>query len=72
MLRAFWKLSFIKIGDKENKAHVDVILKNNEKGLVHQEDVSKESKTVYHRIQKMARENYQVNSDNIVSACSGG
>src|SRR5690606_35210869 len=30
MLRAFWKLSFLKIDEEENKALKDVILKNNE------------------------------------------
>ncbi|SHK62175.1 hypothetical protein [Tepidibacter formicigenes] len=30
MLRAFWKLSFIKIDDEENKALKDIILKRNE------------------------------------------
>src|SRR5699024_4707485 len=33
MLRAFWKLSFIKVDDEENQALVDVLLKNNENQL---------------------------------------
>lgn len=33
MLRAFWKLSFIKFDDEENQAFRDVILKRNERAL---------------------------------------
>lgn len=33
MLRAFWKLSFVKIDDEENKALKDIILKRNENYL---------------------------------------
>lgn len=71
MLRAFWKLSFIKIGDEGNKALIDVILKSNEESLLRQEKIFTESKTIHHRIKQIANENYQVNSDNILGACSG-
>jgi len=71
MLRAFWKLSFIKIGDEENKALIDIILKSNEDNLLRQENIFTESKTIHHRIKQIANENYQVNSDNILDACSG-
>ncbi|WP_400246667.1 hypothetical protein AB3U99_07445 [Niallia sp. JL1B1071] len=33
ILRAFWKVSFIKIDDEENKALRDIILKRNEEHL---------------------------------------
>ena len=33
MLRAMWKVSFIKIDDVENKALIDIILKRNEERL---------------------------------------
>jgi len=34
MLRAFWKLSFVKIDDEENQSLKDIILKNNQDSLV--------------------------------------
>lgn len=36
ILRAMWKVSFIKMGDEENKALYDIILKRNEDNLINQ------------------------------------
>ncbi|MBN1311977.1 MAG: hypothetical protein JXB30_11220 [Anaerolineae bacterium] len=37
MLRAFWKLSFIKFDDEENQAFRDILLKRNQSALFHPE-----------------------------------
>lgn len=50
MLRAFWKRSFIKIDDQENKALMDVILKNNEENLLQEKNIYKEQKSIHKRI----------------------
>lgn len=33
-MRAFWKLSFLKVDDEENRALKDIILKRNEEFLI--------------------------------------
>ncbi|MDI9208867.1 hypothetical protein MT361_09955 [Clostridium butyricum] len=38
MLRAFWKLSFVKIDEDENKALKDIILKRNEEFIFSEDD----------------------------------
>lgn len=38
MLRAFWKLSFIKCDDEENQAFRDIVLKRNQSALIRPED----------------------------------
>lgn len=70
MLRAFWKLSFIKLGDEENQALIDIILKGNEDNLINQKQIFSEHKTIHNSIHSKANSDYQVNSDNILHACS--
>lgn len=70
MLRAFWKLSFIKIDDEENKALMDVILKSNEKYLTTREQIYITKNTVHKRITKITNEQYKVNADNIIKIAS--
>lgn len=69
MLRAFWKLSFIKIGDEENKALIDIILKQNESNLILKNNTFTESKGTHSRIRQIAGKDYHVNSDNILDVC---
>lgn len=70
MLRAFWKLSFIKIDDEENKALTDIILKNNEKNLTNKTKIYTETSKLHERIRKITNKDYQVNSNKILSNCS--
>lgn len=71
MLRAFWKASFIKIDDEENRALIDVILKNNEKNIEQQTDIYPSQPTIHNRIRSLITsdkiEDYNVNSDHIIS-----
>lgn len=71
ILRAFWKLSFIKVSDKENLALRDVILKSNELNLKDSENIFYESSTIHNRIQSLVSQDYHVNSNNIMAICSG-
>ncbi|MBC5636435.1 hypothetical protein H8S33_06305 [Ornithinibacillus sp. BX22] len=71
MLRAFWKLSFIKIDDEENKALKDVILKNNEDNLQDNKNIFPQSVNTHDRIKTLVNNDYEVNSDNILFAASG-
>jgi hypothetical protein len=48
-LRAFWKLSFIKIDEEENQALKDVILKNNQDSLLNNNDVFLSEYGKYHQ-----------------------
>lgn len=69
MLRAFWKLSFIKIDDEENEALKNVILKSNEENLYSKKNIFSLSSTIHNRIRQIANEDYRVTSDNILSSC---
>lgn len=70
MLRAFWRVSFIKIDDDENKALFDIILKNNEENLLVNKNFFTEKRSLHKRIKEIANNDYKVNSDNILSLCS--
>lgn len=71
MLRAFWKLSFIKVDDEENKALIDIILKNNEASLDDSESLFQENDLTHKRISNIISEEYKVSSENILQAASG-
>lgn len=70
MLRSFWKLSFIKIDDSENKALIDIILKNNEKNLSSGKYTYTNSHHIHNRINYLVNSDYKVSSDNIMYNCS--
>lgn len=70
MLRAFWKLSFVKIDDIENKALLDVILKRNEKEINNPENIFKVSSTVHNRLKKIVNKDYKISSKNILKLAS--
>ncbi|QKY68709.1 hypothetical protein [Lentibacillus sp. CBA3610] len=70
MLRAFWKLSFIKIDDEENKALIDVILKNNEASLVTKEGIFMEKENTHEKIADLVDDKFIVKSENILASCS--
>lgn len=71
MLRAFWRLSFIKIDDEENKALTDVILKNNECDIGVKTKIYSTSTKIHDRVKKIATKKYEVKSDNILDSCKG-
>ena len=76
-LRAFWKVSFIKIDDEENQALKDVLLKNNQDVLKNpQKDKICQSnyKNYHHKIREKVKENraYQFEIKDILSNCADG
>lgn len=73
MLRAFWKLSFIKIDDEENKALKDIFLQNNEHLLSSNESNNFfEFNDTYHKniLNKLNKFNYALNIKDILNSCS--
>ncbi|MEK4306793.1 hypothetical protein [Oceanobacillus sp. FSL K6-0251] len=66
MLRALWKLSFIKIDETENKALFDCILKANESRMDGKENSYPFDRKVHERIKNKYTPEYSVTSKNIV------
>jgi len=77
MLRAFWKVSFIKIDDEENQALKDIILKKNEKAIVN--PICDENIFISHYRQthetilnKLKNDNYNINIYDMLDSCANG
>lgn len=70
MLRAMWKVSFIKIDDDENKALFDIILKRNEENLVQRKNYFEYSSTEHARIEKEVRDYHRLSAYAILLNCS--
>jgi hypothetical protein len=71
MLRAFWKVSFIKIDDEENKALKDIILKRNEEFLTNPSETFDFSDSLQQSIGNKLSSEYNIGSNNILKYCSG-
>lgn len=69
-LRAFWKLSFIKVDDDENKALRDIILKRNEE-FIFKEEGSSFKYDANLQIKKLNKinEKYIMNSHTLLDSC---
>lgn len=72
MLRAFWKLSFIKIDDEENKALKDIILKRNESNINSYKDCFTFNSKSHNNAKKILNNNYLMSSNSILDSCSNG
>lgn len=72
MLRALWKLSFVKVDDEENKALFDIIIKRNEANLDLRNSFIFNSnyKFNHEKIGNKINENYLVNSKMLIDICS--
>ena len=73
MLRAFWKLSFLKIDDEENKALRDILLKNNQTTLSNPSEANcfKFSTNIHNEIiSKLSDDNYLLNVGETLKSCS--
>ncbi|MFJ8257288.1 hypothetical protein ACIQ4Z_08345 [Peribacillus asahii] len=66
MLRAFWKLSFIKIDDEENKALRDIILKRNEQYLNNTEGKFPFDSSLQKEIATKLTTKYTLSSNNVL------
>jgi hypothetical protein len=75
MLRAFWKLSFIKFDNEENQAFKDVLLKYNQDALniprlginIFQTNYENEHSKL---LKKLKNNNYEINISSILSSCA--
>lgn len=78
MLRAFWKVSFIKIDNEENQAFKDVLLRNNQDALKNPNDdnIFSSNYSQYHSKLKQKinqnRNNYNFEIKDILLSCSEG
>jgi hypothetical protein len=70
MLRAFWKVSFIKIDDEENKALKDIILKRNEEYLTNTEGTFDFNDSLHLTIVQKLSSEYKLSSNNILKHSS--
>lgn len=75
MLRAFWKLSFVKFDEEENQAFKDVILKFNQESLQEPEEgenifLSNYTQTHASISQKLSADNYTLDVAPILSSCA--
>lgn len=72
MLRAFWKVSFIKIDDEENKALIDIILKRNEVHLTGSKGSFEFDSSFQDSLKYKLSKKYKLVSNNILNYCSKG
>lgn len=72
MLRAFWKLSFIKIDNIENQALIDIFLKRNEENLNTKKNVFEIDKTWHNRINQKVKDFHLMRADNILQDTAEG
>lgn len=74
VLRAFWKLSFIKIDDDENQALIDIIVRHNQQALSNPTGAVYFSNYLEHHNSLIRRlnANYVFTSAGILSSCANG
>lgn len=69
MLRAMWKVSFIKVSDDENQAIVDIILKRNEEYIENGRNTFIYDDTVHDYILNHVTQSHCLGPEKILSAC---
>lgn len=72
MLRAMWKLSFVKIDDEENQALLDIILKRNEEEIFIGKRVFNFSKKMHSDINGKVSADYRLSSYRLLSNSANG
>ncbi|BAH18188.1 hypothetical protein [Macrococcoides caseolyticum] len=72
ILRAFWKLSFIKVDDNENSALFDIILKKNEMNYLDNKNIIEVSNYYHERINNLVNKNYLLDSKRFLEKCLEG
>lgn len=72
ILRALWKLSFIKVDDREDKALLNIILKRNEYYIYSGNNTFNYDKSEHTNIGKKNLEYYQLNSYRFLKSCKNG
>lgn len=69
MLRAMWKVSFIKVDDEEDKALLNIILKRNEEALYRGNNVFTYSEKKHKYIAKNASDLYRMSAYRLLMSC---
>ena len=69
MLRAFWKVSFIKIGDEENESLKEIFLLRHQKELATKTGVFSEDPATHHRIHEKITGEYALSVKPILESC---
>lgn len=70
MLRAMWKVSFIKVDDEENKALSDIILKRNEDSLFNGRNIFIFNNNIHTEIANKVTSKHKLNANNILASCA--
>lgn len=72
MLRAMWKVSFIKIDEEENQALLDIILKRNEQNLLEETQIFDFSPATHEQISKDIRPGHRLTPSRLLASCAKG
>lgn len=75
MLRAFWKVSFIKLDDDENQALMDIILRSNKASLnnPHKDNIFPTDYIKFHKLlEQKITPDYHFNCQDILLSCANG
>lgn len=70
MLRAMWKVSFIKVDDNENQALLDIILKRNEEKLINRAGIFQYNNTVKNKIEQNLTKAHRLTAYRILQSCA--
>ena len=72
MLRAFWKVSFIKLGDEENQSLKEIFLIRHQNELTNGTDILPESDETHKRIVRHDLHAYQITPKDMLKTCHDG
>lgn len=72
MLRAMWKLSFVKVDDEEAKALRDILLKRNEERIFSGKETFSFDKSVHDSIEHRIKYEHRMNAYRLLAASSEG
>ena len=72
MLRAMWKLSFVKIDDEESQALFDVILKRNEDNYINGKNVFSYDSNIHSQIEHKIKQFHRMKAYSLLSQCANG
>lgn len=72
MLRAFWKVSFIKLGDEENNSLKEIFLLRHQKEMQSQTDIFNTNESTYTEIANKNLEDYIITPQEMLETCNIG
>lgn len=67
MLRAFWKLSFIKVDDVEDKALFDILLRENEASLSNNTSIIQQNTSLHNKIREFNVEDLNISIKKLIA-----